>query len=33
MIKHALQIFEQETGAQCVFKDSKKGGLIIIKKV
>ncbi|MDB5260687.1 MAG: Methyltransferase domain [Candidatus Nomurabacteria bacterium] len=32
IVKEALSIFEAETGAQCVFKDEEKGGLIIITK-
>lgn len=33
VIKEALDLFEKESGAQCLFKDERQGGLIIIKKV
>ncbi len=33
LIKEVLLIFEKESGAKCIFKDEKRGGLIIISKV
>lgn len=33
LVKEILSIFERETGARCIFKDGKKGGLIIISKI
>ncbi len=33
IIKEVLGQFEKESGMQCVFKDEKGGGLIIIKKI
>jgi SAM-dependent methyltransferase len=32
LLKEALEIFEQESGARCIFKDKKGKGLIIIMK-
>lgn len=33
IIKEVLSRFEKESGAQCIFKDDKRGGLIIIRKI
>jgi SAM-dependent methyltransferase len=32
VVKEALEIFEKESGARCMFKDEEHGGLIIILK-
>lgn len=32
LMKEALDVFEKESGARCMFKDEEKGGLIIILK-
>lgn len=32
LIKKALELFERQSGAKCIFKDEKSGGLIIIMK-
>lgn len=32
LVKEALEIFEKESGARCMFKDEERKGLIIIIK-